>query len=69
MANRRPLGLPLFTSPAATEDTEAPVARRLPVERGAQFLPPPGPETNGPANPGRRLLAAGGLTFKTSEQE
>lgn len=43
MTDRRPLGLPVSTSPAATGDAERPTAqRRPPVEQGAKFLPPPG---------------------------
>jgi len=61
MTDRRPLGLP-FT-PDATEDDRPAAARRLPVERGALFLPLPSPEPGVPQSTGRRPLALGGLTF------
>lgn len=70
MTDRRPLGLPVFTSPAATEDAEPPAAQHgPPVEQGAQFLPPPGPPADQPPRPGRRSLAAWGLTFSDPFQQ
>ncbi|MFC1431373.1 hypothetical protein ACEZDB_12030 [Streptacidiphilus sp. N1-3] len=60
MTERRPLGLPSFSQPLA------PVAfadrpRLLPVDR-AVFQAPPSDPVEQPT-PGRRALAAGGLTF------
>lgn len=69
MTDRRPLGLP-FSSPTATEEVEPPAARRrLPVERGVQFLLPPSPATEAPPTLTRRVLADGGLTFSAPDQQ
>lgn len=70
MTEHRPPGLPVFTSPAAPEDIEPPAAQRpVPIEQGAQFLPPPSTETDPPPQPGRRSPAAGSPAFSTSEQQ
>jgi len=62
-------GSPAYTSPSATEDVEPSGAqRRLRVEQGATFLAPPCPPTDPPPYPGRRSLAAGGLTFSALDQ-
>ena len=67
MTDRRPLGLPVFTSSA--EDADPPATRRrLPVERGDMFLPSPSPEMDAPPSLGRRTLAAGGLPFSAPDQ-
>jgi hypothetical protein len=63
MTDRGPLGLPEFSSPQAKDAESRVVRRRLPVERGAQFLPPPSPETDPPPRPGRRVLDGRGLRF------
>jgi hypothetical protein len=68
MTGRRPLGLPEFSSPQTEEAEPAGVRRRLPVERGAQFLAAPAPETDTPA-PARRALGRGGLTFSAPDQQ
>ena len=68
MTDRRPLGLPLFRSPATEEAEPTDGQRRLPVEQGAQFLAPPAAENDAPPNRGRRSLGTGGLTFSAPNQ-
>jgi hypothetical protein len=74
MTDRRPLGPPVFCSPA-TEETEStddqgrgPLGRLVPLEQGAHFLAPPATETAPPPSQGRRPLGAGGLTFSAPDQ-
>ncbi|QMU77182.1 hypothetical protein GXW83_17185 [Streptacidiphilus sp. PB12-B1b] len=60
MTDRRPLGLPSFSEPAApVAATDRPLVP--PVDRALFQAPPPDPSDR-PA-PARRALAAGGLTF------
>ena len=59
--HRRPLGLPAFSQPATAPEPGPVRARLLPVDR-AVFQAPPSDPVEQPA-PGRRVLAAGGLTF------
>ncbi|MED7947719.1 MULTISPECIES: hypothetical protein [unclassified Streptomyces] len=68
--DRRSLGLPAFSEPAADAPVPAqPGGRRLlPVEQGADFRQPPGEAVPAPA-PARRSLAAGGLTFSDPERQ
>ena len=67
MTDRRPLGLPEFRSPQVEDAEPAGVRRRLPVERGAQFLAPPAPETEAPVAAARRALGDRGLTFSAPD--
>ncbi len=60
MTERRPLGLPDFAQPlASAAAVDRP--RLLPVDRAIFQAPPSDPVE--PPPPGRRALAAGGLTF------
>ncbi|GAA2828704.1 hypothetical protein GCM10010441_61450 [Kitasatospora paracochleata] len=62
---RRPLGLPNAAAPAAHRPATGDRRPLPPVDRSL-FLPP-APEEPATAAPGRRRLAAGGLTFTTPE--
>ncbi|MEV7930652.1 MULTISPECIES: hypothetical protein [unclassified Kitasatospora] len=68
-ANRRSLGLPAFSEPAADAPAPAQSGGRqlLPVEQGADFRQPPGETAPAPA-PARRPLAAG-LTFSDPDRQ
>jgi hypothetical protein len=69
MIDRRPLGLPEFSSPQAEDDERPAARRRLPVERGAQFLAPPASETDASVPCSRRTLGDGGLSFSAPDQQ
>jgi hypothetical protein len=62
--DRRPLGLPEFSAPAADRPTAGDRRRPPQVDR-ALFLPPPSTEL--PVSPVRRQLAGGGLTFSDGD--
>ncbi len=64
--DRRPLGLPVFTSPHAEDTAEPASRRRLPVEQGARFLEPPAVAADASPRQARRVLGDGGLTFSAA---
>ncbi|WP_329611773.1 hypothetical protein [Kitasatospora herbaricolor] len=68
--DRRSLGLPAFSEPAADIPLPArPGGRRpLPVEQGADFRQPPGETVTEPA-PARRPFTADGLTFSDPDRQ
>jgi hypothetical protein len=66
--DRRALGLPAFSSPP--EESTDSGRRRLPIEQGADFRPPPGAAADAPPpRSARRSLAAGGLTFSAPDAD
>ncbi|WP_407914033.1 hypothetical protein [Kitasatospora sp. NE20-6] len=67
--DRRSLGLPVFSEPAAELPLPAQSGGRrpLPVEQGAAFREPPGEDVAVPV-PVRRPLAVDGLTFSDPDR-